>query len=59
MNLQEVLAFLYSEEQHVTVSCFWDSGWTFQLNGESASFEDLSEGTDWLLQTFAEKRAKK
>ena len=58
MKLQTVLDFLYSEEQNVQISSFWDGGWEFKLgdqrNGfqKAAHFDSLDEGADWLLTTF-------
>lgn len=56
MDLQTELEYLYSQEQNVELSSFWDAGWKLKLgdttNGftDTRAFDSLVEVADYLRQ---------
>lgn len=50
MKLEEVLRKLCDLEINVTISSFWEAGWTALLDDEAYDFNTIQQMTEFLLE---------
>jgi hypothetical protein len=59
VTLEKMLKEIYESEVNINISSFWDSGYTFRLEGLEYHTYDFRMGLEWAHRRAMEKVRKR